>query len=135
MILVDTSIWIDHLRKNDQHLQFLLLEGEVVCHPLGIGELVCGNIKNRDEIISLLQALPMAPQVEFDEYLYFIEKHKLYGKGISFVDIHLLASAKLAQIYLWTLDKRLKSAAFELKINYLITPIPQQVSIYDEEEA
>ncbi len=118
MILVDTSVWIDHLRKNNQHLQFLLLEAEVVCHSLIIGELVCGNIKNRTEIISLLQSLPMAPQIEFDEYLYFIEKHKLYGKGIGFIDIHLIASAKLAQARLWTLDKRLKSATIELEINY-----------------
>lgn len=118
MILVDTSVWIDHLRKNDRHLQFLLYEGEVVCHSLVIGELVCGNLKNRQEIISLLQALPMAPQIEFDEYLYFIERYKLYGKGIGFIDVHLLASAKLAQTLLWTLDKRLKSAAIELEINY-----------------
>ena len=118
MILVDTSVWIDHLRKNNQHLQFLLLEAEVVCNSLIIGELVCGNLKNRTEIISLLRSLPMAPQIEFDEYLYFIEKHKLYGKGIGFIDIHLIASAKLAQARLWTLDKRLKSATIELEINY-----------------
>ena len=118
MILVDTSVWVDHLRKNNQHLQFLLIDAEVVCHSLIIGELVCGNIKNRTEIISLLQSLPMAPQIEFDEYLYFIEKHKLYGKGIGFIDIHLIASAKLAQARLWTLDKRLKSATIELEINY-----------------
>lgn len=118
MILVDTSVWIYHLRKNDRHLQFLLYEGEVVCHSLVIGELVCGNLKNRQEIISLLQSLPMAPQIEFDEYLYFIERYKLYGKGIGFIDVHLLASAKLAQTLLWTLDKRLKSAAIELEINY-----------------
>ena len=118
MILVDTSVWIDHLRKNDQHLQFLLYEGEVICHSLVIGELVCGNLKNRQEIISLLQSLPMAPQIEFDEYLYVIERYKLYGKGIGFIDVHLLASAKLAQTLLWTLDKRLKSAAIELEINY-----------------
>ena len=118
MILVDTSTWIDHLRKNHQHLQFLLLEGEVVCHSLVIGELVCANLKNRKEIISLLQSLPMAPQIEFDEYLYFIEKHKLYGKGIGFIDLHLLASAKLAQTKLWSLDKKLNSAAIELGINY-----------------
>lgn len=118
MILVDTSVWIDHLRKNDQHLHLLLLEGEVVCHALVIGELVCGNLKNRKEIISLLQALPIAPQIEFDEYLYFVEKHKLYGRGIGFIDIHLLASAKLAQTRFWTLDKRLKSAAIKLEVDY-----------------
>lgn len=118
MILVDTSVWIDHLRKSDEHLQFLLYEDEVVCHSLVIGELVCGNLKNRRKIISLLQSLPMALQVEFDEYLYFIERHKLYGKGIGFIDIHLLASAKMTQARLWTLDKRLKSAAVEIEIDY-----------------
>ncbi len=118
MVLVDTSVWIDHLRKNEQHLQFLLLEGEVVCHSFVIGELVCGNLKNRKEIISLLQALPNTPQIDFDEYLYFVEKHKLYGKGIGLIDIHLLASAKLAQVKLWTFDKRLKSASIELGLNY-----------------
>ena len=118
MILVDTSVWIDHLRKNDQHLQFLLLEQEVVCHSLIIGELICGNLHNRKEIIGLLQSLPMAPRIEFDEYLYFIENLKLYSRGIGYIDIHLIASAKLAQTRLWTLDKRLKSAATELGINY-----------------
>ena len=118
MILVDTSVWIDHLRKNDQHLQFLLLEGEVVCHSFVIGDLVCGNLRNRKEIIGLLQSLPNTPQIDFAEYLYFVEKHKLYGKGIGFIDIHLLASTKLAQVKLWTFDKRLKSTAIELGINY-----------------
>ena len=118
MILVDTSVWIDHLRKNDPHLQLLLLDGEVVCHPLVVGELVCGNLKNRKEIINLLQALPIVPQIEFEEYLYFVEEHKLFGKGIGYIDIHLLASAKLSQTKIWTLDKRLKSTAIELGISY-----------------
>lgn len=118
MILVDTSVWIDHLIKNEHHLQFLLLEGEVVCHSFVIGELVCRNLKNRKEIIRLLHALPSSPQIDFDEYLYFVEKHKLYGKGIGFIDIHLLASAKLSQVKLWTFDKRLKSASIELGLNY-----------------
>lgn len=118
MILVDTSVWIDHLRKNDQHLQLLLLDGEVACHPLVVGELVCENLKNRKEIIDLLQALPIVPQIEFEEYLYFVEEHKLFGKGIGYIDIHLLASAKLSQTKIWTLDKRLKSTAIELGISY-----------------
>ena len=118
MLLVDTSVWIDHLRKNDQHLQLLLIDGEVVCHPLIIGELVCGNLKNRKEIIGLLQALPMAPEINFEEYLYFVEEHNLYGKGIGYIDIQLLASAKLSQTNLWTLDKRLKAIAVEFGINY-----------------
>jgi len=118
MVLVDTSVWIDHLRKNDKDLQLLLIDGEVACHPLIIGELVCGNLKNRKEIISLLQALPILPEIDFDEYLYFVEEHNLYGKGIGYIDIHLLASAKLSQSELWTRDKRLKSIAIAFKINY-----------------
>lgn len=118
MILVDTSVWVNHLRDSDQHLEKLLIDGDVVCHSHIIGELACGNIKNRKEIISLLQSLPIAPQIEFQEYLYFVEENKLYGKGIGLVDIHLLASAQLGQIALWTYDKRLKAAAVELELNY-----------------
>jgi len=118
MVLVDTSVWINHLRDGDQHLEKLLFDGDVVCHNHIIGELACGNIKNRDEIISLLQALPMAPIVEFPEFLHFIEQHKLNGKGIGFVDIHLLASAQLGQMPLWTANKRLKTASIELDLNY-----------------
>ena len=98
MVLVDTSVWINHLRNSDRHLEKLLFNGEVVCHPHIIGELACGNIKNRQEIISLLQALPQAPLVNFEEYLFFIEQNQLHGKGIGFVDIHLLASAQLKQL-------------------------------------
>lgn len=118
MILVDTSVWIHHLRYGDKHLEKLLLDGEVICHAHIIGELACGNIKNRKEIISLLQALPMAPQIDFDEYLYFIDNNQLNGKGIGFVDIHLLASAQLGQLKLWTADKRFKAAASTLRLNY-----------------
>jgi len=118
MILVDTSVWINHFRYSDEHLAEQLMEGNVTCHSHIIGELACSNIKNRNEIIPLLQALPVAPLIDFDEYLYFIEKHQLNGKGIGFVDIHILASAKLADLRLWTLDKRLKLVAVTLGINY-----------------
>ena len=118
MVLVDTSVWINHLRNSDRHLEKLLLNGEVVCHPHIIGELACGNIKNRQEIISLLQALPQAPLVNFEEYLFFIEQNQLHEKGIGFVDIHLLASALLKQLPLWTADKRLKAASGALSIDY-----------------
>jgi len=118
MVLVDTSVWINHLRDGDKHLEKLLFDGDVVCHTNIIGELACGNLKNRMEIISLLQALPVAPTIEFQEYLYFIEQNQLSGKGIGFVDIHLLASAKLGQVPLWTADKRLKAAAVNLELNY-----------------
>ncbi len=118
MILVDTSVWVNHLRNNDEHLKKILMDGDVVCHTHIIGELAYGNISNRKEIISLLQSLPLIPQVEFDEYLYFIEINHLYGKGIGYVDIHLLASAKLAQAKLWTVDKRLNTAAAKFAIDY-----------------
>ncbi len=118
MILVDTSVWVNYLRDGDEHLKLLLMEGEVMCHTHIIGELACGNISNRKEILSLLQALPKIPQVEFEEYLYFVEHNQLYGKGIGFVDIHLLAAALLDQIKLWTADKRLNAAASKFGINY-----------------
>jgi predicted nucleic acid-binding protein len=118
MILVDTSVWINHLRSSERHLEKLLLDGKVLCHTHVIGELACGNIKNREEIISLLQALPMAPHIEFNEYLYFIDRNKLNGRGIGFVDVHLLASAQLGQVKLWTVDKRLRTTAAEFGLNY-----------------
>jgi len=118
MVLIDTSVWINYLRNGDQHLEKLLFDGDVVCHTHIIGELACGNLKNRREIISLLQALPVTQVVEFQEFLYFIEQHKLSGKGVGFVDIHLLASAQLDLVPLWTADKRLKAVATGLNLNY-----------------
>ena len=118
MVLVDTSVWIDHLRNSHDHLEFLLRETEVVCHPFVIGELACGNLTNRAEILPLLKTLPMVPQLDFDEYLFFIDEHQLQGRGIGFVDVHLLASAALGQVKLWTNDKRLKSTAAELDLDY-----------------
>ena len=119
MILVDTSIWVNHLRKGDIQLEELLLNGEVDCHPFVIGELACGNIKNRHEILTLLQALPETPTIDLAEYLYFIEQNHLTGTGIGFVDVHLLASAKLSGIFLWTNDKKLKETALKLKVLYI----------------
>jgi predicted nucleic acid-binding protein len=116
MVLVDTSIWVAHLRQGLRRLENLLMDAEVICHPFIIGELACGNLKNRNEIISLLQSLPIAPTIEFEEFLFFIDRNHLMGKGIGFVDVHLLASAQLAGVPLWTADKKLKSAADQLKL-------------------
>jgi len=118
MVLVDTSIWVTHLRKGDRHLESLLLDSEVACHPFIIGELACGNIRNRSEILSLLETLPSTPTVDMTEYLFFVEQNHLFGVGIGFVDVHLLASAKLSGIPLWTGDKKLKEAALRLKVSY-----------------
>ena len=118
MVLVDTSIWVSHLRKGNPHLEALLMNGEVVCHLFIIGELACGHIKNRKEILSLLQALPMAKTGEFEEVLQFIEHNRLMGKGLGFIDVHLLASALLTKIPLWTSDRKLKAASSELNVFY-----------------
>jgi predicted nucleic acid-binding protein len=118
MVLVDTSIWVTYLRRGNRQLEKLLMDAEVMCHPFIIGELACGNLKNRNEIISLLQSLPSAPTIEFDEFIFFIDRNHLMGKGIGFVDVHLLASAQLTGIPLWTADKRLKSAADQLELTF-----------------
>jgi hypothetical protein len=118
MVLVDTSIWVAHLRKGNWQLEQLLMDAEVICHPFIIGELACGNISNRTEILSLLKSLPLAPVLEFDELMYFIDANQMVGIGIGFVDVHLLASAQLSGNYLWTADKKLNSAAITLSRNY-----------------
>ena len=118
MVLVDTSIWIDHLRAGNQQLEALLFDTEVACHPFIIGEMACGNLKNRDEILNLLQALPSTPTIAPDEFLFFVDRHRLMGLGIGFVDVHLLASARLSDLLLWTDDKRLQAAASRLGIDF-----------------
>jgi len=117
-VLVDTSIWVNHFRSGNSHLQDLLDNTEVVCHPLVIGELACGNLKKRKEILALLAALPMAPEVDHEEALEFIEINKLMGKGIGFIDVMLLASSRLSALPIWTNDSKLKEAAQKLNISY-----------------
>ena len=119
MVLVDTSVWISHLRKGNAHLQYLLTEGKVACHPFIIGELACGNIKNRKEILSLLEALPKTELIRHNEILYFIDLHQLMRKGLGYIDTHLLASTQLSGIYLWTLDNNLKEAGDRLNLSYI----------------
>jgi hypothetical protein len=118
MILVDTSVWVEHLRVGKIGLEQVLNDGEVVCHPLIIGELACGNLKNRDQILTLLQTLPTAVQAEHEEVLFFIENHRLMGKGLGYIDMHLLASALLTDMPLWTLDKKLSEIAAKLGIGW-----------------
>lgn len=118
MVLVDTSIWISHFRKGNSQLQDLLMEGKVACHPFIFGELACGNLRNRQEILTLLEALPETVQTEQEEVLYFIELHQLMGKGLGYIDTHLLASTQLSGVYLWTLDNNLKDAADGLNLSF-----------------
>jgi predicted nucleic acid-binding protein len=116
LILVDTSVWVDHLRRADKELKSLLNEGLVLTHPFVIGELACGNLKNRDEILALLAALPKAEVASDEEALHLVAERKLYGKGLGWVDVHLLAAARLSQSPLWTRDKNLGAVARELEI-------------------
>ena len=118
MVIVDTPIWINHLRKGDRHLEKLLLDAEVICHEFVFGELACGNLKNRTEILALLQSLPHSPTVDPKEFLYFIEKHQFMGRGLGFVDVHLLASAQLSRLPIWTADNNLREASKDLQLQY-----------------
>ncbi len=117
MILVDTSVWVEHFRNGNIGLDTLLQEGQVVCHPFIVGELACGNIKNRSRILSLLSTLPIAHTAEHEEVMHVIETYQLMGKGLGYIDVHLLASAMLTNIPLWTLDKRLNSISSKIGIN------------------
>ncbi|MHB0867321.1 MAG: type II toxin-antitoxin system VapC family toxin [Thermoleophilia bacterium] len=118
MVLVDTSVWVEHLRKGNSGLATLLDEGDVICHPFIIGELACGNLKNRDEILRLLNSLDDAAFAEHEEVMRFIETQGLMGQGLGFIDMHLLVSARLSGISLWTLDKRLDQACSRLGLRY-----------------
>ena len=118
MVLVDTSVWVSHLRHANEDLRKLLHGGEVVCHPFIVGELACGNLKNRNEILTYLQSLPMTILAEDQEVLRFIEDHRLMGKGLGYIDAHLIASAVLTNVLLWTLDKTLDKFTEKLGISY-----------------
>lgn len=116
MILVDTSVWVDHLRVADRQLAGLLLDEAVLCHPFVVGELACGTLGRRGEVLGLLRNLPQAPVVDQDEVLAFVEAHALMGSGLGWVDVHLLASVALAGERFWTRDRRLAQAARRLGV-------------------
>jgi predicted nucleic acid-binding protein len=118
-LLVDTSVWVDHLRAGAPALAVVLEQGSVLMHPFVLGELACGNLKNRGEVLRLLGDLPAAPLATDPEALDYIERRALMGRGISYADVHLLASAALAGgARLWTRDKRLAAVAADLKLAY-----------------
>ncbi len=120
MILLDTSVWIDHLRQGDAQVISVLQSGLVLTHPFVIGELACGQLKSRTEILGLLAALPQATVAQEQEVLFFIERHGLMGRGIGYIDAHLLAATALTEgTRLWTRDKRLDALAHELELGYV----------------
>lgn len=121
MILVDTSIWIDHLRGSDQHLSALLTEGRVVMHPHVLGEVALGSLKNRAAVLGAMSDLPPAVAATDDEVLRFIEAQGLFGLGIGYMDAHLLAAVMLAPgTRLWTRDRRLSAASARLGLAYAL---------------
>ncbi|MSO77243.1 MAG: type II toxin-antitoxin system VapC family toxin [Alphaproteobacteria bacterium] len=119
MILADTSVWIDHLRAGDARLVSLLMSGQVLAHPFIIGELACGNLLRRDHILAALHDLPRATQAADDEVLFLINQHRLMGRGIGYVDAHLIASTWLTpRARLWTRDRSLAVVAERLALDY-----------------
>jgi predicted nucleic acid-binding protein len=126
MILVDSSIWIDHLRVGEPALADLLNAGRVMTHPFVVGELACGNLKRRNEVLSLLQDLPAAPAATDEEVLFFIEKRGLMGKGIGYIDAHLLAAISMTGTgRLWTKDKRLVAVAGAIGLAFKMAASPR----------
>lgn len=122
MILVDSSVWVDHLRTGEPSLVELLNNSQVLIHPFVVGELACGNLKNRKVVLSLLQDLPTVPVATDEEVLFFIERHGLMGRGIGYVDAHLLAAVVLAGTErLWTRDKRLGAVAGAMRLAFSVT--------------
>lgn len=117
MILVDTSVWIDHLRQSESKLIDLLDDGLVLTHPFVIQELACGNLTRREEFLELLHALPKAKVVKHQELLDLITRKKLFGTGLGAVDAHLIASAMLSKSALWSKDKALSREARRLAID------------------
>lgn len=119
MIVVDTSVWIDHLRRTNNALVSLLESDEVLVHPFVIGELACGNFRNRPAILRVLNRLPQPVKTTDEETLFFIEERSLHGRGLGLIDVHLLASTViLGTARLWTLDSRLQRAAEKLGVSY-----------------
>ena len=115
MTLVDTSVWINHLREGNDELRRLLNGGEVLCHPFIIGELACGTMKNRSEVLELLKALPQTTVAEHDEVVKFVNDRRLYGQGLGWIDVHLLASVSISKVAIWTRDRALKRATERLR--------------------
>jgi predicted nucleic acid-binding protein len=116
MILVDTSVWIDHFRSADSRLTDLLLDGQVMSHAFVAGELACGNLRRRADLIALLAALPQLSVVGSEDAMRFIDAHRLMGRGLGWVDIHLLASVSASRERLWTRDRRLAEAAHRIGV-------------------
>ena len=118
MTLVDTSVWIDHFRVADSRLAALLLDGQVGCHAFVIGELACGRLQRRNEVLALLANLPQLQTLPDDHVLESIDAHRLMGRGLGWIDVHLLASAVASGVRFWSRDRRLVEAARRLGASF-----------------
>jgi predicted nucleic acid-binding protein len=118
VILADTSVWVNHFRQEDPRLSQALQDGHVLMHPFVIGEIACGNLRSRTKVLNYLERLPSSVAADHEEVLRFLGQHTLFGTGISWIDVHLLASARLSNCRLWTLDRRLLTAATTLRLGY-----------------
>lgn len=120
MILVDSSVWVAHLRSGVRRFADLLDDGQILVHPIVIGELACDNLRDRGQFLRWLRALPKAPEATHPEALAFIQGRRLMGRGVGYGDVQLLASCKLVEEQsLWTLDRRLADLASELDVGFL----------------
>jgi len=118
MILADTSVWIDFLRRGDAGFKELLCGGHIAMHDFVLGELACGNLRDRQTNLAWFAQLPRVPAATNEEVLYFIEEAKLYGRRLGWVDLHLLASARLNRVRVYTRDEPLSKAAADLAVVY-----------------
>jgi len=118
VVLVDTSLWIDHFRRGVPALVELLHAGHVTCHPAIIGELACGTLRERTPTLDLLRRLPRAVVATDDEAMHFLDRHRLFGRGLGWTDVHLLAAAALSHLQLWTADQRLHEAGRRLRLAF-----------------
>ncbi|MCY4274068.1 MAG: type II toxin-antitoxin system VapC family toxin [Gammaproteobacteria bacterium] len=120
MILVDTSVWIEHLRHGDEFFKDLFQEN-ICIHPMVIGELACGNLRNRNQLLKLWSRLPSVVVASHEEVIMLLNRNNLAGKGIGYIDAHLLASAKIeTDILIWTMNKRLAKIAESLNLLYVL---------------
>ena len=118
MVLVDSSVWVDHFRRGEPALAELLESAHVACHPAVIGELACGTLRARSTTLDLLRRLPRALVATDDETLHFLDRHRLAGRGLGWVDVHLLAATALSHARLWTADRRLHDTARRLRLAF-----------------
>lgn len=117
-VLVDTSVWVDHLHRGEPELVERLRSGQAVVHAAVVGELACGTLRQRDRVLEDLQRLPALPEANANEALHLVNRHELWGRGLGWTDVLLLASCRLGRARLWTRDRALGAAAVGLNVHY-----------------